>query len=155
MKSNIAKCVALVPLLVCLSGPVAADSTNRCGADLLKGQYVFTASGFTRAVNSVPGTPWVPKAILEILNFNGDGTLSTPAVTVANPFGDVGSILSPPAGAPGAYIVNDDCTGRVHFFDANGVMFNIYVEPPRGDTIWMIQTTPANNVFQGTAKRVP
>jgi len=38
--------------------------------------------------------------------------------------------------------------------DANGVMFNIYVEPPRGDTIWMIQSNPVNNVFQGTAKRV-
>ena len=151
MKSLTAKCVAFIPLLLCFSGPVAAD---RCGPDLLKGQYVFTASGFSRAVNSGPGTPWVPKAILEILNFNGDGTLSTPAVTVANPFGDTGNILAPPAGAPGAYIVNEDCTGRVHFFDANGVMFNIYVEPPRGETIWLIQTNPANNVFQGTAKRV-
>ena len=154
MKSLIAKSVAFVPLLLCFSGPAAADSTNRCGADLLKGQYVFTASGFTRAANSVPGTPWVPKAILEILQFNGDGSLTTPGVTVANPFGDLGGILHPPTGAPGAYIVNDDCTGLVHFFDASGVMFNIYVEPPRGDTILMIQTNPANNVFQGTAKRM-
>jgi len=154
LKTPIAKCVTFLPLLLCFSGSVAADTTNRCGAEILKGQYVFTATGFTRAVNSVPGTPWVPKAILEILQFNGDGSLTTPGVTAANPFGDAGNILHPPAGAPGAYIVNEDCTGTVHFFDANGVMFNIYVEPPRGDTIWMLQSNPANNVFQGTAKRV-
>jgi hypothetical protein len=34
------------------------------------------------------------------------------------------------------------------------VTFNIYVKRPRGDTIWMIQTNPANNVFQGSARRV-
>jgi NADH-quinone oxidoreductase subunit D len=28
------------------------------------------------------------------------------------------------------------------------------VDPPKGDTVWMIQTVPANNVFQGSAKRV-
>jgi len=33
-------------------------------------------------------------------------------------------------------------------------MFAIYVEP-RGDAILMIQTSPSNNVFQGSAKRVP
>ena len=80
--------------------------------------------------------------------------VATPAVTGANPFGDTGGILQPASGAPGAYIVNEDCTGRIHFFDPNGVMFNIVVEPPRGDTIHMIQTNPANNVFQGAARRL-
>jgi hypothetical protein len=122
--------------------------------DILKGQYVFTASGFTRAPNSGPGTPWVPKAILEVLQFNGDGTLTTPAVTVANPFGDLGNVLQPAAGAPGVYSINDDCSGTVHFLDAGNVMFKIRVDTPRGDAIWMIQTNPANNVFQGSAKRV-
>jgi hypothetical protein len=32
-----------------------------------------------------PGTPWVPKAILEVLHFNGDGTLTTPVVAIATP----------------------------------------------------------------------
>src|ERR1700675_1954175 len=143
------KCVAILALSAWLPGFAAAQSTNQCGAEMLKGQYVFTASGFTRAPSSSPGTPWVPKAILEILVFNSDGSLSTPGVTLANPFGDLRNIFQPPTGAPGACIVNEDCTGRIHCFDANGVMFNIYVEPPRGDTIWMIQTNPANNVFQG------
>ncbi len=55
----------------------------------------ITASGFTRVPGSEPGTPWVPKAIVEALQFNGDGTLTTPGVTVANPFGDSGDILHP------------------------------------------------------------
>jgi len=42
----------------------------------------------------------------------------------------------------------------VHFFDANNVTFKIYVDPHRGDTIWMIQINPANNLFQGVASRV-
>ena len=155
VKAVMTKCAAVAALMLCLSGLATADPTARCTENILRGTYVFTATGFTRAVNSVPGTPWVPKAIVEVLQFNGDGTLSTPSVTVANPFGDLGNILQPPAGgAPGAYSINDDCSGIVHFFDVNNAMFKIYVDPPQGDTIWMIQINPANNVFQGSAKRV-
>jgi hypothetical protein len=89
-----------------------------------------------------------------MLQFNGDGTLTTPALTVANPFGDLGNVLQPPAGAPGEYTINNDCTGTVHFFDAGNVTFQIVVDPPKGDTFWMIQTNPANNVFEGVAKRL-
>jgi hypothetical protein len=145
---------ATLALILCLPGLAAADRTKKCKDDILNGQYVFTASGFTRPPASVPGTPWVPKAILEVLQFNGDGTLSTPAVTVANPFGDLGNILQPPSGADGSYSIDDDCSGTVQFFDAASVTFKIVVDPPRGDTIWMIQTNPANNVFQGSATRV-
>jgi len=141
-------------VLLCLPGLAAADPARKCKDDILKGQYVFNATGYTRAPASGPGTPWVPKAILEVLHFNGDGTLSTPMVTVANPFGDFGQILQPPSGAPGLYSINADCSGTVQFLDAANVTFRIYVDPPRGDTIWMIQTHPANNVFQGTARRV-
>ena len=145
---------ATISLIACLPGLAAADVTNKCRDDILQGQYVFTASGFTRPPASGPGTPWVPKAILEVLHFNGDGTLSTPTLAVANPFGDTGNILQPPSGANGVYVINADCSGTVHFLDANDVMFKIYVDPPQGNTIWMIQTNPLNNVFQGSAKRV-
>lgn len=154
IKGLLTKCAATIPLILCLQAFAAAEPTKRCQDDILKGQYVFTASGFTRPPASVPGTPWVPKAILEVLHFNGNGTLSTPALTAANPFADLGNILQPPAGAAGSYSINDDCTGTVQFFDAASVAFKIYVDPPRGDTIWMIQINPANNVFQGTAMRV-
>ena len=154
MKDLMIRCAAAFPLILCLPGLAAADHTKKCGNDTLKGKYVFTASGFTRAPTSAPGTPWVPKAIVEVLQFNGDGTLSTPAVTVANPFGDTGNILQPPSGANGTYSINEDCSGTVTFLDAAGVTFKIYVDPPQGDTIWMIQTNPAQNVFQGSATRV-
>ena len=148
-------CVATLSLLfLCLPGLAVADASNRCTNDILDGRYVFNATGYTRNPASAPGTPWVPKAILQVLQFNGDGTLTTPSVTLANPFGDTGAILQPGAGAPGSYSINDDCTGTVHFFDANNVTYKIYVDPPRGDTIRMIQTNPANNVFQGVANRV-
>jgi hypothetical protein len=154
MKCLMKKCAAVLPLILCVPGLAGAEPPNRCKDDILKGQYIFTASGFTRAPNSGPGTPWVPKAIIEVLQFNGDGTLTTPAVTVANPFGDLGNILQPPSGAAGVYSINDDCSGTVQFADPSNVTFKIYVEPRRGTTIWMIQTNPANNVFQGSAKRV-
>jgi hypothetical protein len=149
------KCVAALSLLsLCLPGLAAADASNLCTNDILYGRYVFNATGYTRSPASESGTPWVPKAILEVLQFNSDGTLTTPMLTVANPFGDTGAILRPGAGAPGSYSVNDDCTGTVHFFDANNTTFKLYVDRPHGDTIWMIQTSPANNVFQGVANRV-
>ena len=154
MKALMAKCPAIFALILCLPGFAAAQPTTKCKDGMLNGQYVFTGSGFTRAPNSLPGTPWAPKALLEVFQFNGDGSLSTPALTLANPFGDLGNILQPPSGAPGVYSINADCTGTVQFSDANNVKYNIYVDPPKGDTIWMIQTNPANNVFQGSAKRV-
>jgi hypothetical protein len=158
MKCLMTNLAATLSLILCLPGLAAADPTNRCKDDILKGQYVFTASGFTRAPNSGPGTPWVPKAIIEVLQFNGDGTLTTPALTAANPFGDLGNILQPPSGAPGVYWINDDCSGTVQFLDASNVTFKIYIELPKANTkvntIWMIQTNPDNNVFQGSAKRI-
>lgn len=146
----------ILALILCLPGLAAANPDRRCkGNDMLKGRYVFTASGFTRPASSGPGTPWVPKAIIEVLIFNGDGTSTSPAVTIANPFGDTGTVLDPASGgAAGLYSINDDCTGTVQFLDANNVAFKIVVDPPSGDTIWMIQTHPVNNVFQGKAVRV-
>lgn len=148
---------AAIPLILCLPAIAApADPPTKCRNDNLRGRYVFTASGFQRAPGSLPGSPWVPKAIVEVLQFSGDGLVTTPHVTIANPpSADAGIIVSPPGGgANGEYFVNDDCTGTLHFFDAGNVTFNIVVDrTPRADTIWMIQTNPANNVFQGTAKR--
>lgn len=144
----------MLPLVLCLHGPAAADPAKKCNDSLLKGQYALTASGFTRPPPSGPGTPWTPKAVLQVLQFNGDGTLSAPVLTLANPFGDSGAILQPPAGADGSYTVNEDCTGTMQFFDAAGVSYRIFVSPPRGEKVWMIQTNPSNNVMQGSAVRL-
>jgi hypothetical protein len=52
------------------------------------------------------------------------------------------------------YSINADCSGSVQFSDATNATFKIQVDPPQGSTIWMIQTNPLNNVFQGSAQRV-
>jgi hypothetical protein len=49
---------------------------NDCTLKTLRGTYVFAASGY----NIVAGVAQ-PKAIVEIIDFNGDGTLSVPAAT--------------------------------------------------------------------------
>ena len=97
----------------------------------------------------------VPKAIVELLEINGDGTLTTPAVTIANPFGNTGAVLDR-AGNPGTYSVNDDCTGTHQFADEN--VFRLRVSP-QGHEFWMIQTVGLagalnTNVIQGRAKKI-
>jgi hypothetical protein len=145
---------AILPVLLSLPGVAAADPGKKCNEHMLKGEYVLSASGFTRPVGSAPGTTWVPKAILEVIQFNGNGTLATPSVVVANPFGDVGLPLGPMAGASGTYVVNDDCTGSVTFNDPNHVTYQIVVDHAEGHTVRMIQTNPPQNVFEGSARRV-
>jgi len=128
-----------------LPGWAVADSPGRCGLETLKGTYVFTASGFQRPPGSIPGTPWLPKAIIEILQFNGDGTVSSPEVIVANPpfpVFDGGVISAPAPGANGAYSLGAyslgaDCSGGVQFFDAHNVSFHIRVTD-RGESIQML-----------------
>ena len=125
-----------IAAVLCLPALAAAGTTQTCSASILKGQYLLAASGFTRPVASGPGTPWVP------------------GVTIANPFGDTGAVLGAPVGSPGDYSIDEDCSGTVHFHDVNNVTYKIFVKPPLGDTIWLIQTNPQNNVFQGSATRV-
>ena len=92
---------------------------------------------------------WLPKAIVEYIRFNGDGTLSVLAATVANPAGN-GAVIQVPPGGTGVYTVDTGCTGTLSF--TNGPSFNL-VAGPKGDELWMIQTNP-NNVLQGTVTRV-
>lgn len=154
MRKNLA---AMLSLLSCLPALAMDHSARNCGNAQLKGRYVFTALGFQRAPDSPPGTPWIPKAILQVMQFSGDGRVTTPVLTIANPPippVDAGAIVSPPGGGTlGEYLIEDDCTGIVQFFDAGNVTFRVVVDRPKGD-VWMIQTNPPNNVFQGTAKRL-
>lgn len=114
------------------------SSHDRCDANALRGTYVFSASGF----NIVAGVAQ-PKAIVEVVEFNGDGTLSVPTATVSIN----GVILHSPPGI-GTYTVADDCSGTIQFA---GPSFDIVVSQDR-EVIWMIQTNAAS-VFQGTATR--
>lgn len=109
-----------------------------CGLTTLRGTYVFAASGF-----NIVGGLALPKAIVEVVEFNGDGTLSVPAVTLS-----VNGVIARPPASIGTYTVEDDCSGTITF---NGPTYDIFVLRD-AEAIRMIQTN-SNSVFQGTATR--
>lgn len=117
-----------------------------CSAHTLRGLYVFSAHGW-----NIVGGVAVPKAIVEGIEFNGDGTLVVPFATVSingNIIRSGGSVVS-------FYTVEADCTGTLTF--TAGPSFDIFVQPGDGKKIWMIQTGPAAAppaVFEGTATKV-
>jgi len=143
---------ALVSLLAVamafgISGTVLAGGESQesaaqvCSNQTLHNSYVFAAQGF----NIVNGAAQ-PKAILEEMDFNGDGTFSVPFVTVSIN----GSINHFPPGT-GVYTVQANCQGTITV--TNGPSFDIFVRPS-GKTFWIIQTD-ANTVLQGTVTKVP
>ena len=142
----------LLVTAMALAAPGAATASDEQGCTLnsLRGRYVFTARGFT-IVSGVAQ----PKAIVEVIDFDGDGGVSVPWVTVSLN----GSILRSRPGADGRYTLDEACTGTIEFFDRNSIMFDL-VASPRGNEIWMIQTNPGtvisnpSNVFQGKANRI-
>jgi hypothetical protein len=139
--------VAGILLLCVSSGALANDFRgkhwNRCSLDTLEGTYLFSATGY-----SLIGGVWQPKAIVEYIQFNGDGTLSVPAATVANRAGDGAVVQSPPG--TGIYTLGEDCKGTLQFMP--GPSFDIFASP-KGLQLTMIQTNP-NNVLQGSVKRL-
>ena len=134
--------LAMATAMTC--GAAWADGAKQCSPATLSGTYVFSATGY-----GMPAGVWAPKAIVEIIHFNGDGTLVVPAATVANRAGD-GQVLPSPPNGTGTYTAIDNCTGTLTF--TNGPSFNLAIDP-KGDELWMIQTNP-NNVLQGNVKRV-
>jgi hypothetical protein len=137
------KKLVAVALVCCLSGSAMAKDRS-CSLGTLEGDYVFSASG-----HSLIAGVWAPKAILEYIHFNGDGTLSVTAATVANA-GNSGIVTQSPPGGTGTYALDANCKGTLQF--TPGPSFDIFVAP-RGRELWMIQTNPAN-VFQGHVKKV-
>jgi hypothetical protein len=113
-----------------------------CGLNTLQGSYVFATHGWN-IVNGVAQ----PKAIVEGINFNGDGTLVSPFATIS-----LNGTIIRNGNTPGTYTVNADCTGTVSFTPAPS--FDIFVDL-NGRQLWMIQTAPGAPVFEGTATRVP
>jgi len=126
-------------------GAVAADDDGRvCTAGTLSGLYVFSATGWSAATGT-----WQPKAIVEYMRFNGDGSLTVLAATVANLAGN-GLPFEAQPGGTGTYQLEPGCTGRLDF--TPGPSFKVVVAP-KGDELWMIQTNP-NNVLQGSTIRL-
>src|SRR4051812_14641422 len=85
------------------SGAAKASDNDQCSVTSLSGVYAFHASGF-----NIVGAVAQPKAIVEVIQFNGDGTLTGGAATVSIN----GSIFHSQPTAPGAggkYNVSADC----------------------------------------------
>ena len=155
MKTKLIKMITSCSLFACTlvtlvaamaqgtSGTALADSRALgCGEYTLRGSYVFTAHGW-----NIVGGVAQPKAIVEGINFNGDGTLVSPYATVS-----INGTILHSNGSLGTYTVNADCTGTLSF--TGGPSFDISVDVG-GRQLWMIQTGPGTPVFEGTVTRVP
>jgi hypothetical protein len=132
--------VAAMALGTSTTARAAADA--HCGVHTLRGSYLFATHGW-----NVVGGVAVPKAIVEGIDFNGDGTLVSPFATVS-----INGTILHSSGSLGTYTVNTDCTGTLSF--TGGASFDIFVEP-NGKQLWMIQTGPMPAVFEGVVTRVP
>jgi hypothetical protein len=123
-----------------------------CSVHTLRGSYVFAAHGWN-IVGSPPNTVALPKAIVEGIDFNGDGTLVVPFATAS-----INGTINRSSGGLGTYTVEADCTGTLTF-PGPGISFDIFVQPGDGKQVWMIQTAPTVTppgppVFEGTATKV-
>ncbi len=145
----------MIALVVIFGSPAMAHADDQqCGAQRLNGLYVFSAAGY-----NIVGGVTVPKALVEVIEFNGDRTLDTPGVTVSID----GNLLPPGHPGPGSSGHYDlgiasaggFCIGAVTFNDGN--QFDLYLSP-NGNEGWMIQTNAifaTGAVFQGKLERVP
>jgi hypothetical protein len=136
----------LIAVLITL-GPVTLqqgyaqeENQTACTLAILKGLYVFDASGY----NIVDATP-APKAVVEFLTLQGDGTLSSLGTNSID--GTIHSSVSD----TGIYTVNQDCTGTLKF-NTSGFTFDLYIAP-NGSRFHMIETVP-NTVLAGEVRRV-
>jgi hypothetical protein len=155
--SQLLPAVVMILLAVMAVTPAFARDDDDCSAATLNGLYVFSARGFV----TPPGATPFPKAIVELLRFDGDGNVTTPAVTtaIANQ-----ALIAASPGGPGHYTVSDlvpadrACLGTLTF-TGSGITFNLVISREGAKTIWLIQTNfnPGNvvgNVFQGTAVKI-
>src|SRR5437868_2677491 len=133
--SSLAFACALVCLAVTMApgtsatARAAADGGRVCSVGMLKGLYLWTFDGYQNF-----GGNFVPKAVMQGLRFNGDGT-------TFNPFGTVnigGTVIIDATGGVGTYTVAADCTGTLSI--TNGPTFNIYVVPG-AQKVWTLETS--------------
>jgi hypothetical protein len=139
----------IIGSLVATAMALGMSGIARAGADnaqqslsvhTLRGSYIFATHGF-----DIVGGVAQPIALVEGINFNGDGTLVSPFATVS-----VNGTILQFGETVGSYTVEASGQGTLTF---TGIAsFDIFVEA-NGKQVWMIETDP-NTVFQGTATKV-
>jgi hypothetical protein len=150
---RITSSLAFACALLCLAAAMALNTSATaqvtadarvCSVGMLRGLYLWTFDGYADL-----GGNLVPKAVMQGLRFNGDGT-------TFNPFGTVnigGTIIIDAAGGVGTYTVAPDCTGTLSI--TNGPSFNIYVGPG-AQQVWTTQIGGGVvGLGVGTATRLP
>lgn len=149
MRGRLAVLIAAALLtLLPVDSPGVSEAAKRCTVADLNGTYVFTATGF----GTPPGgsSPTAPKAIIEVISFNGDGTVDTPKVTLSVN----GTVINESPGSSGTYTI-DTSTGTAYAREpstSTAPNFDIYFGPSGDSDISLIQTDKGN-VFRGTATR--
>jgi hypothetical protein len=140
-------CLAAAMPLGTSAAALAAADAQVCSVGTLRGLYVWTFDGYANF-----GGNLVPKAVMQGIRFNGDGT-------TFNPFGTVnigGTIIIDATGGVGTYTVAADCTGTLSITD--GPSFNIYVGPGARQ-LWTTQIAggagSGAGLGVGTATRLP
>ena len=146
---------ALVSLVVAMApgtSPTAraAADARVCSVGMLRGSYLWTFDAYENFDGN-----FVPVAVMQGLQFNGDGT-------TYNTFGTVnigGTIIFDVTGGPGTYTVAADCTGTLTPGPGISPTFNIYVGPG-AQQVWTLEISSPNppagiGVSVGTAVRVP
>ena len=123
----------------------AAAGGQACSVHMLRGLYLWTFDGYAILNGNL-----LPKAVMQGLQFNGDGT-------TFNTFGTVnigGTIIIDVTGPGGTYTVAADCTGTLSI--PNGPSFNMYVGPG-AQKLWITQIVGAGatGLGVGTATRLP
>ena len=158
MKTKLTKIImsslAFACALVCLAAALApgmsatagaAADAQVCSVGMLRGLYLWTFDGYGDL-----GGNLVPKADMQGLRFNGDGT-------TFNTFGTVnigGTIIFDVTGGVGTYTVAADCTGTLSI--TTGPSFNIYVGPG-AQQVWTTEIAGGDvtgGLAVGTATRV-
>jgi hypothetical protein len=132
---------SLVAAVMALGMSSAALAQGDCTLKTLHGTYVFAAQGYTIVAGIMQ-----PKAIIEVINFKGDGTLTSPAATRS-----INGVVARTADSIGSYTVDVGCAGTIAF--SPGPSFDIFVSP-KAARIWMIQTD-SNTVFEGISESAP
>ena len=129
-----------------------ALANDKCGVNTLHGLYVFSATGFI--IPAAPA-PAQPKAIVEFIRFNGDGTIDGRAAT-RSLNGVIGQFPDQSGDPASSYTVTSlatkdrGCLGTITF--AGGPHFDLFI-PLDGQEFWMIQTD-TGNVLQGTVTKL-
>jgi len=143
MKTKLTKMImsslALACALVCLIAAMAlgpgtsttarAASERVCSVGMLRGLYLWSFNAYENFDGN-----FVPVAVMQGLQFNGDGT-------TFNPFGTMnigGTFVFDAAGASGTYIVAADCPNTLSPAPGIAPTFNIYVGPG-AQQVWTIR----------------